>query len=239
MNINETTTTVAGIRTILQEALQPVRAGLLMATGAMILGVLWAGYMAINHEQLHGGFEKQEAVLKAGGTPPRIDENNTSMGIKLIPRAYAHGDHEDHGTGLPDALHQHSHSGSLAMDAMRRLLRGHIHWMGLGLLSAMMLLVLAFTSLRPGWKTLLGWALGIGALAYPSAWILMGFRTVVMGPDAAKASVMWLFVPPAVLLLGSLVVVFGILMLEMTGWHRKTFFPRFFEKPVPVAEERE
>jgi len=162
---------------------------------------------------------------------------------KLIPQAQAHGD-ESHGTeqtptshhGSQHAKHQHSHSGSLAMDAMQRLLRGRIHWMGLGIMSAAMLLIVAFTSLKTGWKKTLGWTFGIGALAYPVAWILMGFRTVTMGPEAAEASVMWLFGPAAGLLLASLIAVFGILLFEMIGLHTSALFSRFFES-VPVSGE--
>jgi len=232
----------------MNKIITPVRHGLLLAVTAMICGVLWAAYLATQHEQLHGGFEKQEAALKAKEMQPQMDMKGTSLGMlltnKLIPQAYAHGD-EAHGAKQSSvsengdqhtAKHQHSHSGSLAMDAMQRLLRGHIHWMGLGILSAVMLLIVAFTSLKPGWKKTLGWIFGIGTLAYPPAWILMGFRTVTMGPDAAEASVMWLFGPAVGLLLASLIAVFGILLFEMTGWHANAVFSRFFE-PVPVSGE--
>jgi len=237
-------------RSAISDLIAPVRHGLLLAVTAMILGVSWAAYLATHHEQLHGGFEKQEAALKAGNAQQKmkdVDMQGMSLGMltdKLIPQAHAHGDEvhgaeqkpANHAGDQHAAKHQHSHSGSLAMDAMQRLLRGHIHWMGLGILSAVMLLIVAFTSLKTGLKKTLGWTFGLGALAYPAAWILMGFRTVTMGPDVAEASVMWLFGPAAGLLLGSLVAVFGVLLLEMTGWHAKAVFPRFFE-PQPVPGE--
>ncbi|MDQ6971002.1 MAG: hypothetical protein Q9M16_10875 [Mariprofundus sp.] len=109
---------------------------------------------------------------------------------------------------------QHSHSGSLATDAMQRLLRGHIHFMGIGVLAAVLLLIVAFTSLKSCWKKVLGWTLGLGALAYPPAWIMMGFRTVELGPEAAEASVMWLFGPAVGLLLASMSAILVILLLE-------------------------
>jgi len=193
----------------------PIRHGLLLSILALILGIGWAGYLALNHEQLHGGFEKQEKMThrEAYASPmvPLLDA--------VIPLARAHGDepHTPAATASREQAtpaHQHSHSGSLASDAMERLLRGHIHWMGLGILSAVLLLIVAFTSLRPGWKKLLGWTFGLGALAYPPAWILMGFRTVRLGPEAAEQSVMWLFGPAAGLLLASLIAVLAILVIE-------------------------
>jgi len=226
----------------MNKIITPVRHGLLLAVTAMILGVSWAAYLATHHEQLHGGFEKQEAEIKTADTQQKMKDmamHGMSLGAAtglLIPQAHAHGsDEAQHGTHA-EAKHQHSHSGSLATDAMQRLLRGHIHWMGLGILSAVMLLITAFTSLKPGWKKLLGWTFGLGALAYPVAWILMGFRTVVMGPEVAEASVMWLFGPAAGVLLASLVGIFGVLLLEMTGLHANAVFSRFFETTQITGE---
>ncbi len=228
--------------------ISPVRHGLFLAVTALICGVSWAGYLATQHERLHGGFEKQEAALKAKEMQRPRDMRGLPSGTLAkvsIPEAHTHGNesheeehkHEDQG-GDQHGAHQHSHSGSLAKDAMERLMRGHIHWMGLGILSSALLLIVAFTSLKTGWKKTLGWTFGIGALAYPVSWILMGFRTVTMGPEVAEASVMWLFGPAAGLLLASLIAVLGVLLLEMTGWHESAIFSRFFE-PVSVSEELE
>lgn len=200
--------------------LEPIRHGLLLAVTAMICGALWAAYLATQHEPLHSGFEQQELVRQATpmNAPGLMQEHEHPPGTS---------EHTDTHANPPMAMH--SHSGSLAKDAMQRLLRGHIHWMGLGILSAAMLLIVAFTSLKPGWKKALGWTFGIGALAYPPAWILMGFRTVSMGPEAAEASVMWLFGPAVGLLLASMVAVLGVLLIETLGWRQKGIFARFFE----------
>jgi len=227
-------------KNMISDLISPVRHGLFLAVTAMILGVSWAAYLATHHEQLHGGFEKQEAAIKAADTQQKmkgVDMHGMSLGAAtelLIPQAHG-SDETQHGSHA-GAKHQHSHSGSLATDAMQRLLRGHIHWMGLGILSAIMLLITAFTSLKPGWKTLLGWTFGLGALAYPIAWILMGFRTVAMGPEVAEASVMWLFGPAAGVLLASLGGIFGVLLLEMTGLYASVVFSRFFE-PTKLSGE--
>jgi len=208
--------------------IRPVRHGLLLAALAMILGVCWAAYLATHHEQLHGGFEQQEAALKASRSGQAQDAHRHAMTDMLRPEAEAHSDHDDDHAEPP---HQHSHSGSLALDAMRRLLRGHVHWMGVGILSTVMLLITAFTSLKPRWKGLLGWTFGIGAIAYPPAWILMGFRTVRMGPKTAEESVLWLFGPAAGLILASLIAVFAVLLLEMFCPNKCCgFFSRCFEQ---------
>jgi len=229
--------------------LDPIRHGLVLSTLAMIMGVCWAGYLALNHEQVHGGFEKQEAALKSAKIQQTEPDMVNMILDAAIPLAEAHGhrshsrgnseqaehstahqhsqahDHDSHSSKNSEqaehsGAHQHSHSGSLAMDAMERLTRGHIHWMGLSVLSAVMLLIVAFTSLKTCWKKLLGWTFGIGVLAYPLAWVLMGFRTVRMGPETAESSVMWLFGPAAGLLLASIVAVFAILIIEMFHPHR-------------------
>jgi len=207
--------------------IRDVRHGLLLAALAMILGVCWAAYLATHHEQLHGGFEQQEAALKASRSGQAQDAHQHAMTDMLRPEAEAHSDHDDDHAEPP---HQHSHSGSLALDAMRRLLRGHVHWMGVGILSAVMLLITGLTSLKSRWKRLLGWTFGIGAVAYPPAWILMGFRTVRLGPDTAENSVMWLFGPAAGLVLASMIAVFVVLLLETFCLHKCcSLFARFFE----------
>ncbi|MDQ6963966.1 MAG: hypothetical protein Q9M13_03495 [Mariprofundales bacterium] len=210
---------------VIRDALSPVRHGIAMGVLALIFGGLWAGYLATHHERLHGGFEQQEGGKQGGG----MEMGMISGG--LIPSAHAHGG-ESHGMGSAAAkgagAHQHSHSGSLATDAMQRLLRGHIHFMGIGLLTIVILIIVAATELRSCWKRVFGWTLGLGTLLYPPAWILMGFRTVEMGPQAAEASVMWLFGPAVALLIGSLIALFVVLLLEMSGLKSSALFSRFF-----------
>ncbi|MDX8404029.1 MAG: hypothetical protein R8K54_06440, partial [Mariprofundaceae bacterium] len=146
-----------------------------------------------------------------------------------------HAAAEDHHADVHAADSQHSHSGSLAKDAMQRLLRGHIHFMGIGVLAAVLLLITAFTSLKSCWKKLLGWTLGLGALAYPPAWILMGFRTVELGPQTAEASVMWLFGPAVGLLLASMFGVLTTLLVEFFSLHKKPFIRQFFHTETGVS----
>ena len=213
------------------ESISHVRHGLAMAVLALICGALWAAYIATNHESLHGGFESQvQQQSQARHSMPMQDMQMDAMSM-TEPAAHAsadghHGASTDSHHASPATAHsssdaQHSHSGSLAKDAMQRLLRGHIHFMGIGVLAAVLLLIVALTSLKSCWKKVLGWTFGLGALAYPPAWIMMGFRTVELGPEGAEASVMWLFGPAVGLLLASMSALLVILLLEMLSLQHK------------------
>lgn len=229
----------------LKQSLSPVHHGLAMGLLALILGAMWAGYMATHHEALHGNFEQEDA--KARQSQAMMDMGMESMSLSdtvlqhtaetankhTHNNAAADGHHEEkgaHGHAAGNAR-QHSHSGSLPNDAMQRLLRGHIHFMGIGLLAIIVLIVVASTSLKQCWKRAFGWTFGLGALLYPPAWILMGLRTVQLGPEAAEASVLWLFGPAVALLLGSLIALFSVLLLECTGLRKHPLFSWAFDAP--------
>ncbi len=213
-----------------QELVGVVRHGLLMAVLALICGALWAAYLATHHEQFHSAFEMQEAEIQLAKMDHLMEDMNMdAMQMGHVHEEGATADHQNHDAGAHATGEQHSHSGSLSKDAMQRLLRGHIHFMGIGVLAAVLLLVTAFTSLKTCWKKVLGWTLGLGALAYPPAWILMGFRTVELGPEAAEASVIWLFGPAVGLLLASMLALFVVLLLEAINLqHRLPVVKLFF-----------
>jgi len=234
------------------EFISPVRHGLAMAVLALVFGALWAAYLATHHELLHGGFEAQVEQQQTHRNQQNM--NDMQMDTMDINVAHTHAEAEpaDHAhAGVPAQGHhaeaasghghggaQHSHSGSLATDAMQRLLRGHIHFMGIGVLAAVVLLIVAFTSLKSCWKKVLGWTLGLGALAYPPAWIMMGFRTVELGPEAAEASVMWLFGPAVGLLVASMSAVLVVLLLEtLSLQHRTPLLKRCFDRDWGMSEK--
>lgn len=81
------------------------------------------------------------------------------------------------------------HDSQLMAIAHERLARGHLHAMGLGVLTICICLVLALIQAPPGMKTLASASAGIGGLFYPLAWIIMGFRTPSLGAEAAADSV--------------------------------------------------
>ncbi len=198
----------------LRDALAPVRHGLLMGLLALLLGGGWAGYMATHHESLHGAFEQQEVEAVARHARDELEMTTMDLGNSAHDAGAPHEHGADgSGTHMHGGRTQHSHSGSLAGDAMQRLLRGHIHFMGIGLLTIVALLLVAATSLPRVWKGVFGWTFGLGALLYPPSWIIMGFRTVTMGSEGAEASVMWLFGPAVALLLGSLAALVFLISL--------------------------
>ena len=236
-----------------REMIRDVHHGIGMGLLALLLGVFWAAYLATGHETLHGAFEEQEAKQHQAQEAEMMQEMNMSM-MSMDAHQHTHPPGETHTDGEAaahshadagaaaghshashdhDAMHQHSHSGSLATDAMQRLLRGHIHFMGVGLLSILLLILVASTSLAKCWKKVFGWTFGIGALTYPMAWILMGFRTVEMGPEAAEASVLWLFGPAVALLLGSMLALFLVMAVECIGLKDKPWLACFFEQETP------
>ncbi|MDQ7057056.1 MAG: hypothetical protein Q9N62_00750 [Ghiorsea sp.] len=200
-----------------------VRHGLILGVLTLIMGALWAAYMATHHEKLHGAFEAQQAEIQLQRTQKMMKDMSMD---EMADMGHPHGGENHHGddaeaghnkhegAGGHAAGGQHSHSGSLAKDAMQRLLRGHIHAMGLGVLVCVLLLIVAMTSLKDIWKKVLGLTFGLGAVLYPPAWVMMGFRTVELGPEAAEASIMWLFGPAVGLLIGSMLVLLLLLLLE-------------------------
>jgi len=232
----------------LKKILSPVHHGLAMGVLAIIFGALWAVYLATHHETLHGGFEAAESKIKQ----VEMKEMQANMGMsdmnmgsaahdhaagesaphsnaQAVSRSAGHSDEHAH-AGIHEARAQHSHSGSLATDAMQRLIRGHIHFMGIGLLTIIMLVLVASTSLKGCWKQVFGWTFGLGALMYPPSWILMGFRTVELGPESAEASVMWLFGPAVALLIGSLIALFCVLIIEFVGLNKSSLFSWAFNQ---------
>ncbi len=232
----------------LRRVLSPVHHGLAMAVLALIFGALWAAYIATHHEQLHGGFEAAESNMKQVQMQAEMKEmqtgmNMSAMNMESAPHEHAAGSAHSHAEAAPSAGHehahaggghetgaQHSHSGSLATDSMQRLLRGHIHFMGIGILIIVVLILVAASRLKDCWKGVFGWTFGLGALMYPPAWILMGFRTVELGPQGAEASVMWLFGPAVGLLIGSLIALFAVMVIEFIGLYKTKLFSWAFNQ---------
>jgi len=226
------------------QVISTVRHGLILGIVALMMGGLWAVYMATNHETLHGAFEKQQEAIQQQQTQ-KMMQDMTMDGMDAMGEAemgHTHGSempanhhesapdmHQEGGGHAHGANKQHSHSGSLAKDAMQRLLRGHIHAMGLGVLVCVLLLIVAFTSLKDVWKKVFGLTFGLGAVLYPPAWVIMGFRTVELGPEAAEASIMWLFGPAVALLIGSMAALLVVLLLEQFGLKDKSLFSWAFD----------
>ena len=88
--------------------------------------------------------------------------------------------------------HQHNegmHDSPIIDLSHKRLTRGHLHAMGLGLVTIAISFILAFTSAPEKIKAVASILTGLGGLIYPFAWIVMGYRTPNLGPAGAEASV--------------------------------------------------
>ncbi|MBI2400401.1 MAG: hypothetical protein HYV23_05000 [Deltaproteobacteria bacterium] len=125
----------------------------------------------------HAGHEP-EAVVPA--VDARLDEINLMRGeldkIKqdMAKSASAAGHH-----GSPEMATAHG-----------RLAKGHVHAMGLGILTIAVSMLLAFVPASPRAKTFAAACVGTGGLFYPLSWILMGMRTTALGSTGAEASVL-------------------------------------------------
>ncbi len=187
--------------------LRPVRYGILIGLLGFILGIGWAFFLVLGHESMHRSLENrasQAASIKDG---VKGDEHGA-------PTGHQHGHGEEggmegmagmagmgHGAGQNEAEHTGLHDDPLMSLTHTRLARGHVHAMGLGLVTVAVSLALAFTSASQRIKTIVPVLTGIGALIYPLAWIVMGYRTPALGPEAAEQSVVTIAGPGASLVL--------------------------------------
>jgi len=100
-----------------------------------------------------------------------------------------------------------------------RLVRGHIHWMGLGTLAIVVSILLAFLNANVRLKAAASLVTSIGGLLYPVNWIIMGFRTPSMGPELAEQSVTLTAGPSiGLVLLGILMTIYCLI----TGLAKKS-----------------
>lgn len=94
------------------------------------------------------------------------------------------------GKGLEEAMKQDIPRKEEVMKAsLKRLGMGHSHSMGLGLVTIAVSLVLSFTSAPTKIKGVGSFLSGIGGILFPLAWIIMGYRTPILGPDGAHESI--------------------------------------------------
>jgi hypothetical protein len=96
--------------------------------------------------------------------------------------------------------------------------RAHLHWGGIGAATLAVSLLLAIAAGPSLAARLASLAMGLGALAYPAYWLLAG-RTAprLGGTGAAKASLQWLALPSAGLLLLGTAVAIVLLSARLFG----------------------
>jgi len=125
----------------------------------------------------HAEHEPEAAVPERDGQPDQIDLMRRELDqIKqdIAKRASNQGRH-----GSPEMAEAH-----------QRLARGHVHAMGLGVVSVAVSMLLAWLPASPRSKTFASACVGTGSLFYPLSWILMGMRTTALGSAGAEASVL-------------------------------------------------
>ncbi len=185
------------------QQIRPVRIGLILGILSILFGISWAVYIAAGHEDIHDTLREGQtaAVVESGGNGMAASEDLHDDGP-----SHGHDDvNEDdnpHGNGEayegeaseggPDDGHggPAAHDDSVMEDAHEMLARGHLHAMGLGLVTLSISMVLAFVC-APGWlKTVGSVCVGAGGLLYPFSWITMGYKLPSLGMEAAEKAVM-------------------------------------------------
>jgi len=189
----------------MMDAIRPVRPGILIGLIGILFGISWAFWLVLGHERIHSTLEASRAALEQPGQESSHHAENQIKSVKHLHidgQEHMHVKKEAasqenppqhaHGTGHDDALMELAHT---------RLMRGHLHAMGLGLGAIIISVVLSFTSAQSWIKTTASLFAAIGGLIYPLAWIVMGYRTPSLGPELAEASVILIAGPGVVLVL--------------------------------------
>lgn len=201
--------------TQVNEVIRPVRYGILLGLLGMLFGIGWAFYLVLGHESMHETLERSASGGGEEHSLIRLLEPASAQAHTHTPRKKEAGhmhEGEEEGHDMKEAGDKEAkphleggHDSPIIEFSHRRLTRGHIHSMGLGLATIIISLVLAFTSAPDKVKTTVSILTGIGGIIYPFAWIVMGYRTPALGPDGADISVRFIAGP------GIALVVLGIL----------------------------
>ena len=181
----------------MDERLRPVSIGIMIGLITVIFGIGWAFYIITQHERLHASFEADLVALKAkfvmSDTGSQGHHGMSGMKEEApLPESKSAHSHKHGGANEEASLPESKslHDDPLMELAHKRLVRGHLHAMGLGTLSIVIAFLLASLDAPLKLKTIGSVFTAMGALFYPINWIIMGFRTTSMGADASEASVM-------------------------------------------------
>ena len=213
------------------EVIRPVRYGILVGLLGIVFGMSWAFWLVLGHDGIHKSLEARAVVSN------HDNMEDTHGGVSFPANAYAHehaveaesghahADGVHHDEGVVSSSHNgmdasseitgtHNHTPIMEL-AHRRLTRGHLHAMGLGLFTIVISMVIAFTT-APAWiKTVAPVLAGVGGIIYPLAWIVIGYRTPALGVDAAEASVTHIAGPGILLILTGILVASGFLLKDI------------------------
>ncbi len=219
----------------MQPFLRPVGIGLVLGLLSLFFGVVWALNLTVNHDKIHQRLSESAMSAIEGKfvINPASGHDHGSHGSNDQP-AQSHADaheaahgHSSHVLGASSMHEDPGPTGSAATEgvakrepghlghdtprmaeAHERLARGHLHAMGLGLLTICVSLMLSLVKAPVKIKTLASACAGIGGFFYPFAWIIMGFRTPSLGPDAAAGSVFPIAAFSVLLILAGILLTF-------------------------------
>ncbi|MBI5467681.1 MAG: hypothetical protein HY891_00990 [Deltaproteobacteria bacterium] len=196
----------------MQPFLRPIGIGLVLGLLSLFFGVVWALNLTVNHDNIHqrlsesamSAIEGKFVINPASGHDHAAHTSNDQPAQSHADAPDTAHDHSSHVHGA-SSMHEDSEpTGSAATEgvashlghdaprmavAHERLARGHLHAMGLGLLTICVSLMLSLVKAPVKIKTLASACAGIGGFFYPFAWIIMGFRTPSLGAEAAAGSV--------------------------------------------------
>ncbi len=185
--------------------IKSVRIGLILGLLSITFGILWVVYLTAGHESIHDALDRASisAESEAGMSHDDVHEDD-GHGAPGHHDVYSEADEVEGDNG-------HAHDDQVSAEAHEMLTKGHVHAMGLGLVTLCVSIVLSMVCL-PGWlKTLGAVSVGVGGLLYPFSWIIMGYKLPAVGMAAAESSVMPITGISVLLVLsGFLITVVGV-----------------------------
>ncbi len=189
----------------MREAIRPVRLGILLGLFGLVFGIGWAFWLVLGHERIHASLEERAAAIERTGVEAAVTGHAEPSGQKPVLKTHSHthgGEGHDNAAKRDGASAQKGeHENPVMALAHTRLVRGHLHAMGLGLATVVISLTMAHTSAKTWIKTIASISTGLGGLIYPLAWVIMGYRTPSLGIDGAEASVTTIAGPGVALVL--------------------------------------
>lgn len=209
-------------------SIKSVRFGMLIGLLCLILGIGWAVWLVVGHERIHQSLEG--IAERAGKGAHAVEMHDARENEKIASRAKIHihkdGAQHEHAAPVPpkeeekghEMMQGHAHDDPIMVLSHTRLVRGHLHAMGLGLATILISLVLAFTDGSEKIKAVASVSTGIGGIIYPLAWVVMGYSTPALGPEGAEASVIFIAGPGVgLVLLGVFTAAFFLLRDILTS----------------------
>ncbi len=191
--------------------IKPVRLGLILGLVSIIFGIFWVVYITAAHEDIHEAFDSASMSVESELSHSESHDDGHD---------HDHGDdHDDESTAANEAhskggegeVYGHAHDDPLSASAHAMLTKGHVHAMGLGLLTLCVSILLSLVCIPRWLKTLGAVSVGVGGLIYPFSWITMGYKLPAVGMEAAEAYVMPIVGISLVLILaGLLITLFGV-----------------------------